>query len=324
MRNAFIEALERLAETDPRIVLLTGDLGFGVLDRYRARFPDRFYNVGVAEQNMSGVAAGLALAGHVVFTYSIANFPILRCLEQVRNDICYHEANVKIVSVGGGMAYGSLGASHHATEDLTITRALPGMTVVAPGDPVEVEELVPQIASTPGPVYLRLGRAEEPRIHQEDARIELGRLTPVREGDDVLLLSSGGILSEVIAAAGELVNQGISAAVVSVHTLAPLDAEGLSEAASRFPLVVTCEENTVMGGLGGAVAEVLLEAGVHPAFRRFGLREGFPQGVGSQSYLRRVNGVDARSLCHLVLSALADGLLSRRDQGSSIGALPDS
>src|SRR2546429_6775395 len=152
-----------LASRDPRIVLLTGDLGFAVLDEFRAKYPAQFYNVGVAEQNLAGVAAGLALAGHVVFTYSIGNFPTLRCLEQVRNDICYHNADVKIVAVGGGLAYGSLGVSHFATEDLAILRALPNMTVVAPGDPVEVAQLVPQIVQREGPVYLRLGRAGERR-----------------------------------------------------------------------------------------------------------------------------------------------------------------
>ncbi len=306
MRTAFIETLERLAEADSRIVLMTGDLGFGVLNDYRERFPDQFYNVGVAEQNMAGVAAGLAMTGHVVFTYSIANFPILRCLEQVRNDICYHEANVKIVSVGGGMAYGALGPSHHATEDLAICRALPGLAVVAPADPVEVEKLVPQIASTPGPAYLRLGRAGELRIHAEDAEIELGQPTVVREGEDVLLLSAGGILAEVVRAADELSEEGISAAVISVHSLAPLDSDSLCERAARFPVVITCEEHTVVGGLGGAVSEILMEAGIRAVFRRFGLRNRFPEGVGSHEYLRQANGIDADSLSDLVRSMLTE------------------
>jgi transketolase len=306
VRTAFIETLELLAEADSRIILMTGDLGFGVLNRYRERFPDQFYNVGVAEQNMAGVAAGLAMSGHIVFTYSIGNFPILRCLEQVRNDICYHEADVKVVSVGGGMAYGALGPSHYATEDLTICRALPGIAVVAPGDPVEVEQLVPQIVSTPGPVYLRLGRAGEARIHNDDVRVELGRLTSVRDGDQVLLLSTGGMLPEVVRSADALLDEGISAAVISVHSLAPFDSEALCEIAARFPLVITCEEHTVLGGLGGAVAEVLMEAGVQTRFRRFGLRNGFPEGVGSQEYLRRVNGIDADSLSDIVRSALQE------------------
>src|SRR5213078_2569899 len=159
MRTAFFRALLELAAADERVNLVVGDLGFGVVEPFVERFPARFFNAGVAEQNMTGIAAGLALSGKTVFTYSIANFPTLRCLEQIRNDICYHAADVKIVSVGGGMAYGALGFSHFATEDLAIMRALPGLTVVAPGDPVEVKELLPQIVRHPGPVYLRLGRA---------------------------------------------------------------------------------------------------------------------------------------------------------------------
>lgn len=300
MRTAFVEALGRLAEDDPRILLITGDLGFGVFDDFRMRFPKQFVNVGVAEQNMTGVGAGIALTGHTVFTYSIGNFPILRPLEQIRNDVCYHEANVKIVTVGGGMAYGALGPSHFATEDLAIMRALPGMTVVAPGDPVEVEKLMPQIARTPGPVYLRLGRAGEDRLHPSDAAITIGEPAVVREGDDVLLLTSGGILPEALKAASKLEEHGISAQVISVHTVRPLAVDAIVEMAARYRVVITCEEHSVVGGLGGAVAEVLMEAGVRTTFRRFGLRSEFPAGVGSQEYLRKVNGVDSAALVELV------------------------
>jgi transketolase len=299
MRTAFIEALSRLAEEDPRILLITGDLGFGVLNEYRERFPDQFANVGVAEQNMTGVGVGIALTGHTVFTYSIGNFPTLRPLEQVRNDACYHEADLKIVTVGGGMAYGALGPSHFATEDLAILRALPNMTVVAPGDPVEVEQLTPQIARTPGPVYLRLGRAGEERLHPEDAEIRLGEPSILRDGEDLLLLSTGGILPEVLEAAETLEAEGISARVVSVHTVRPLAGDALTAMAGEDPAVITCEEHSIIGGLGGAVAEVLMEAGVRTRFRRFGLEPRFPEGVGSQEYLRAVNGIAAADLVRL-------------------------
>ena len=302
MRTAFIRSLMDLASRDPRIVLLTGDLGFAVLDEFRAKHPTQFYNVGVAEQNLAGVAAGLALAGHVVFTYSIGNFPTLRCLEQVRNDICYHNADVKIVAVGGGLAYGSLGVSHFATEDLAILRALPNMTVVAPGDPVEVAQLVPQIVQREGPVYLRLGRAGEKAMHAPGTEVKLGQLTRARAGTDVLLLTVGGMLPVALEAAELLVDEGLGAEVVSVHTLKPLDVEQICALAARFPLVVTCEEHSAIGGLGGAVAEVLLEAGIAPRFRRFALPSDFPQGVGSQEYLRTVNALDAPALRALVLS----------------------
>ena len=302
MRTAFTRSLMEVASQDPRVVLLTGDLGFSVLDEFRAKYPDRFYNVGVAEQNLAGVAAGLALAGHVVFTYSIGNFPTLRCLEQLRNDICYHNANVKVVTVGGGLSYGSLGVSHYAIEDLAILRALPNMTVVAPGDPVEVAHLVPQIAERHGPAYLRLGRAGEKVVHTSGALVLLGHPTRARAGSEVLLLTTGGMLPVACEAAELLEKEALDVEVVSVHTLKPLDADRICALAARFPVVVTCEEHSAIGGLGGAVAEVLLEAGIAPTFRRFALSNDFPVGVGSQTYLRAVNALDAPALCRLVLS----------------------
>ena len=302
MRDAFVRSLLQIAQANPRVVLITGDLGFGVLNEFREKCADQFYNVGVAEQNLAGVAAGLALSGHIVFTYSIGNFPTLRCLEQVRNDICYHGADVKIVTIGGGLAYGGLGYTHHAIEDLAIMRALPGLTVVAPGDPVEVEKLVPQIVARPGPVYLRLGRAGEPRLHETNVEVTLGRPTRARAGTDVLFLSTGGMLAVALEAARALAREAIEAEVVSVHTLSPLDRDGLCELATRFPLVITCEEHSVTGGLGGGVAEILMEAGISTAFRRFGLPHRLPVGVGSQTYLRTMNGIDAKELKRLVLS----------------------
>lgn len=307
MRTAFIRALERLAEEDPRIVLMTGDLGFGVLDAYRAKHADQFLNVGVAEQNLAGVAAGLALTGHIVFTYSIGNFPTLRCLEQIRNDICYHRADVKIVSVGGGMAYGALGPSHFATEDLAIMRVLPDMTVVAPGDPYEVSELVPQIAALQGPVYLRLGRTGEPRIHPPGTVIRLGQPTPVRDGGDVVLLTTGSMLPVAMSAASDLETRGVNAKVVSMHTLRPLNADALIDLVRPFSLLVTCEEHTVLGGLGGAVGELILEAGVATRLRRFGLPPTFPNGVGDQTFLRECNGLDAAHLARSVWQWLEGG-----------------
>src|SRR5437667_1620165 len=175
MRSAFFDTLVRLAEDDERITLVVGDLGFGVIEPFARRFPDRFLNAGVAEQNLTGIAAGMALSGKIVFTYSIANFPTLRCLEQIRNDVCYHEANVKIVAVGGGFAYGALGMTHHATEDLAIMRTLPGMVVVAPGDPVEAELATRAVVRDSRPCYLSLGRAGEPTVHPRGVSFQLGR-----------------------------------------------------------------------------------------------------------------------------------------------------
>lgn len=306
MRDAFVERLMVLAAADPRIMLLTGDLGFGVLvdptpdgssPRYAERFPRQYLNVGVAEQNMTGIATGMAMEGRIVFTYSIANFPTLRCLEQVRNDAAYHGANVKIVAIGGGFSYGALGISHHATEDLAIMRSLPDVTVVSPGDVWEAEEATSALVATPGTCYLRLDKSFAPPTHAEGERFELGRARVVRRGADLTLIATGGILGDVLLAADGLAARGIECRVLSMHTIKPLDAEAVAAAARETGGIITVEEHTIHGGLGGAVAEACLDAAVSPgAFSRIGLRAGFSSVVGSQEYLRSVYGMDAPAI----------------------------
>src|SRR6266480_7640900 len=214
----------------------------------------------VAEQNMTGIAAGMALSGKIVFTYSIANFPILRCLEQVRNDVCYHNANVKIVAVGGGLAYGSLGSTHHATEDLAIMRALPRMVVMAPGDPTEAEAATQAAAVHPGPCYLRLGRAGESKVHRGEIDFQLGKAIQLRDGKDLTLISTGGLLETAVQVAESLRHTDLQTRVLSMHTVKPLDSDAILTAARETGAVFTLEEHSVVGGLGGAVAELLAEA----------------------------------------------------------------
>ena len=306
MRNAFLDELYELARRDPRIVFVTGDLGFSVVERFMEELPDQFLNAGVAEQNMTGIAAGMALEGKTVFTYSIANFPTLRCLEHIRNDVCYHDANVKIVSVGGGFAYGALGATHHATEDLGTMRMLPNMVVVAPGDPVETRAATRAVVAHAGPCYLRLGKAGEPVVHEQAVPLELGRAIVVREGGDVTLISTGGMLHTTVAVADELAGDGVEARVLSMHTLTPLDDEAVVAAARETGTVVTIEEHSIVGGLGSAVAELLAERDdLRVRFRRLGVPHRFSPRVGSQEYLLRENGLDATSVRTAVLSLLA-------------------
>src|ERR1017187_1325869 len=255
MRDAFIRTLTELVPEHPEVILLSGDLGFAVLNEYTARFPRQFLNVGVAEQNMSGLAAGLALEGHTVFTYSIGNFPTLRCLEQIRHDICYHGANVKIVCIGGGMSYGAVGFSHHATEDLAILRSLPGMVVLSPGDLWETAEAARYLISHRGPAYLRLDKSVAPPTTRSGEVFLPGRIRTVRDGSDVTLAATGGILGEALLAADALAEQGMFCRVLSVHTVKPLDAGALFAAALETGGIVSIEEHTVEGGLGGAIAE---------------------------------------------------------------------
>ena len=306
MRTAFLTALEELAAEDPRINFVTGDLGFRVVESYAERFPEQFLNAGVAEQNMTAVAVGMALCGKVVFTYSIANFPTLRCLEQIRNDACYHNANLKVVSVGGGLAYGALGSSHHATEDLAIMRVLPGMTVVAPGDPVEAALATRAVAAHDGPCYLRLGKAGEPTVHEGKVDFTLGKAIQIYDGENITIVSTGGMLHICADVARRLRSTGLTARLLSMHTLKPLDSEAVSRAAIETGAVLTVEEHSVIGGLGSAVADVMAQhRNRSAAFKVLGLPDQFCRVVGDQGYTREASGLTADSI-----EATARGLIA--------------
>jgi len=305
MRTAFIKTLFDLAKQDEKINLIVGDLGYSVVEPFQKEFPSRFINAGVAEQNMTGMAAGLALSGKIVFTYSIANFPTLRCLEQIRNDICYHKANVKIVAVGGGFAYGALGMTHHATEDLAIMRSLPNMLVVAPGDPVEAKLATQAIVEHEGPCYLRLGKAGEPKIHQDKINFKLGKALELKYGTDITLISTGGMLFNTLKAAEKLEEQGISVRLLSMHTVKPLDTEAVLKAAVETSAIFTIEEHSIIGGLGGAVSETLAESGNSQVyFKRLGIPSTFISQVGNQEYLRNLFSLSAEGILNSVETTL--------------------
>ena len=297
MRDAFVRVLVQEMEKNPRIVLLTGDLGFGVLQPVWDRFPDRIINAGIAEQGMVSLAAGLAATGRTVIVYSIGNFPTLRPLEQIRNDCAYHGANVKIVCIGGGFVYGSLGMSHHATEDMAVMRALPGVACFAPGDPAETEAVTREMLKTEGTCYLRLGRGNEPKVHEGPVEgWQMPKPLTLRKGKDVALLSAGGILTQTAAAAQILAERGIAAEVVSFPCLKPMDREAVLDLTRRFPLLVTVEEHTVTGGFGSAVCEIAAETGNGCRVVRIGLEDCYTAVVGNQQYLREVYGMDAKSI----------------------------
>jgi transketolase len=308
MRTAFIESLIQAAKQDPRIMLLVGDLGFGVVTDFAERFPEQFVNVGVAEQNMAGIAAGLALSGKIVFTYSIANFPILRCLEQLRNDICYHQANVVSVSVGCGFSYGALGMTHHGTEDIGIMRILPYMTTIAPGDPIETKAATAEAAKGIGPVFLRLGRDGEPVVHNHTVCWKLGKAITVIEGNDITLISTGAMLKTTVDAAAALYEIGIKARVLSLHTLKPIDKKAILDAAHETGNIITIEEHSHIGGLGGAVAEIIAEEVEEKVcFKRVALPSEFSKHVGDQDYLRGIYGLTVDGIVKNTIALLKNG-----------------
>jgi transketolase len=296
MRDAFADELLRLIEADESVILLTGDLGFGVFDEITKRFPNNFVNVGVAEQNMASIAAGLAMQDYRVFIYSIANFSTFRCLEQIRNDISYHELNVTVVSVGGGFSYGSLGMSHHATEDISIMRSMPGMEVCAPATKMDAESATRYFAYSQKPGYLRIDKSDY-KPEEEDHSFVFGECSTVAEGKDITIIATGGILEEAMITRNTLKRDGIRCRVINMHTVKPLDHEAILDASENTGGIIALEEHTIIGGLGSAISEYCLQNSVRPnIFVSMGLNDTFSKVVGDQKYLRKYYGIDSDAI----------------------------
>ena len=296
MRDTFVKTLLEIAKKDKNVYIITGDLGFGVLKPFWDELPDQIINAGIAEQNMTSIAAGLAMQGKIVYTYSIGNFPTLRCIEQIRNDCAYHDANVKVVCVGGGFVYGSLGMSHHATEDIAMMRSLPNVTVVAPGDLVEAACATRAIYETPGTCYLRLGRGGEKRIHGELDSFEIGKAIKIKDGKNVAVFSTGAIFDEVDEACKCLEKDGIVPTVYTFPTVKPIDREVILECAAKHSTIITVEEHNLSGGFGSAVAEVLAESGSAAKLVRIALDDRYSSVVGTQKYLRKYYSIDSNTI----------------------------
>lgn len=259
MRNAFASEITALAKEDERVVLVSGDIGNRLFDEFKGAAPGRFVNAGAAEANMIGMAAGMAMSGLLPVVYTINSFLTTRCYEQIRVDLCYHRLPVVLVGVGAGLCYASLGATHHSLEDVAALRILPNMTVVCPGDAMEVRLALRASLQQKGPIFLRLGKKGEPAIHSHPPSFAIGKAIVVKPGTQVCLLSNGHILSLTMKTAELLEQKGVSTRVVSFHTVKPLDMEFLRHAFSKFSLVVTVEDHSILGGLGGSVAEWLAD-----------------------------------------------------------------
>jgi transketolase len=295
--------LKECAGTDRNVWLLCADLGFSVLESFAQEYPDRYVNVSVAEQNMTGVAAGLALSGKTVFTYSIANFPTIRCLEQIRNDVCYHNMNVKIVAVGGGFAYGSAGYTHHGLEDLAVMRVMPNMTIFAPGDPFEAAWATEACLTQQGPCYLRLGKGGEPSIHTAKLRLEIGQAIQIREGSDLTIATSAGTLHLALSAAASLAVDGVSVEVLSFPTLQPLDFDLLARSLAKTGRLITIEEHG-KGGLASIVAEFLAVSDLKAKFRPLFAANSLFNTAGGRDELRARAGLSVEHVARLARETL--------------------
>ncbi len=307
MRDAFVRALLEAMKEDKSIELVTGDLGFGVLNPIKEVFPDRITNAGISEQNMMSLSAGMALEGKNVVVYSIGNFPTLRCLEQIRNDCAYHNANVKIVCVGGGFVYGALGMSHQATEDIASLRAIPNVTVLTPCDKYESYSLTKTMLKEKGVFYLRLGRGGEELAHDGEINCEIGKAIKIKDGTNYTVFSSGGCFTEAKKAVEKMESLGLSTSLYTFPTVKPIDREVILECAKTSRVIVTVEEHNIVGGFGSAVAEVLAEDEIHLArLIRVGLNDTFASKVGNQEYLRKEYGIDSDSIVKKVLDAIGE------------------
>jgi transketolase len=297
MRNAFAKEIENQAALNDKLVLLSGDIGNRLFDPFKARFGNRFFNCGVAEANMTSMAAGMAMSGLRPVTYTITPFNTSRCYEQIKVDICYHNLPVIVVGVGAGLSYANLGATHHSFEDIAILRVLPNMNVVCPADAVEVKLALQAALAINQPVYLRLGKKNEPVIHKVDPDFEIGKGIWISKGDRVCLLSCGTILPVVCDAADQLNKQGVSAGVVSMHTVKPLDAALLEDVFQSFDIICTIEEHALIGGFGSAVAEWVVDhLTCHKPLLRFGIKDSFLHRAGNTNHARKKTGLTAEDI----------------------------
>lgn len=304
MRIAFAKTLAELAAQDPRILLLTGDLGYMALEPFADKFPERFFNVGVAEQNMVGLATGLAEAGFIPFVYSIVTFATLRPYEFIRNGPIQHQLPVRIVGVGGGFEYGHNGLSHYGLEDVALMRAQPAITVIAPSDHEQARNSLLATWNLPGPIYYRLGKDDKSTVSGLAGRFELGRVQRIGEGTDLIIIAMGNIAHEAVVAVQELAARGVACTFLILASVTPAPVDDLTRILANFPVAISIEAHYINGGVGSLVAEVIAEGGLNCRLVRCGVRT-LPNGFsGSQNYMNQVNGISSAALVETALQAL--------------------
>jgi len=302
MRKAFVKKLTELVSNNKNLYLLTGDLGFSVFDEFKEQFPDNFINMGVSEANMIGVAAGMAMRGKQVFVYSIIPFVTFRVLEQIRNDLCLQNLPVKIIGVGEGITYGTSGPTHHAIEDIGVMSSLPNLTVISPGDPIEVEKLVEQSLYLDAPCYIRLGKTGEEIINSQDVSLKIGKGNVIKEGKDIAIISTGNMLSSAIKVSMEFEKENVSSMVISLHTIKPLDETLLKEVSEKVKYIFVIEEHISSCGLGGKISFYYSQQNINVRMKCIGLPDDFIKFVGKQDFLRMKYGLDVDGIKKSIIS----------------------
>ena len=305
MRDTFVKTLLEEARRNPNIILITGDLGFGVLDEFAKELPGQFLNSGVNEQAMMGMAAGYASTGKRVFVYSIGNFPTLRCLEQIRNDVCLMNNPVVVVSVGAGYAYGSQGYTHHALEDIAMLRALPNMDVIVPADSNETAGITQLLAATKNPSYLRLGKSNEPTIHEKEVLVTPGKINELLSGNNGTIIFSGSVGVIALQAAKDLASESVRVSVASMPFISRIDVDYLKSAAKKGPVVIV-EEHSYRGGVGSAILEILSIQGISARIALVASGQNNLSQIGDQDFLRSINGINSDNITAKFKALLAN------------------
>ncbi len=302
MRKAFVKKLTELVSKNRNIYLFTGDLGFSVFDEFREEFPDNFINAGLSEATMIGMASGMAMRGKQVFVYSIIPFTTFRVLEQIRNDLCLQNLPVKIVGVGEGLTYSTSGPTHHSIEDIGVMSSLPNLTVISPGDPIEVEKLVEQTLKWDSPCYIRLSKSGEKNVNLPDVKLRIGKGNVIKEGKDIAIISTGNMLSTAAKVSDDLIKMGISSTVINLHTIKPLDEGLLKEVATKVKYMFIIEEHISSCGLGSRIAFFYSQKNINIKIKYIGLPDDFVKLIGKQDFLRTEFGLDVESIKNNIIS----------------------
>lgn len=305
MRNQVIKEIHSYAKKNNNLIFLTGDLGYNVINEFKNEFPKNVFNVGISEQNMTLMSTGLALTGKKVVTYSIGNFNTLRVLEHIRNGICYHNVDVKIISLAAGFAYGQLGFTHHATEDIGIMNSLPNLTIFSPADPNEAKECINKALELNSPCYIRLGRGGEKILYNKINK-DISKALKIMGGKNLAILTTGTILEEALLAHERLFNEGIAVSVYSFPTLKPIDKKSIKLIAKKYKHIISIEENNLISGFGSIISSVIVEDNFDVSLIKMGINDEIPSIVGTQNYLRKIYKIDSDNIYNLAKSILND------------------